>query len=271
MARRPRPVGVVLGLGAALVVTGCGLGILATMQSRPLLVLLLFLVGLVVAVGVPMLIGEQDGWTVALGSCLMFLLPVAAFGVGHAVLNQRGERTPATIVEIVRTDASPGTGEQYNCKLRLPDGSTRFLSTWDVCDASTRVGDRIHVYLDPDNRVGYMKSTAPWPWLTFPVVGTALVALTLTATVAASRAMALKYPAPDRSPSRSRKPGTGHRAPGERVRGGTVGSAPPRRRSLRQPAPGPNPGPGPLEARRGVTRRGSPRSSGPPRRRRPGG
>ncbi|MFF4177597.1 DUF3592 domain-containing protein [Streptomyces sp. NPDC001750] len=185
--RRPRLVGAGLGLGAALLVAGCGLVFVMTVQSRPLIAVPLFLVAIVVG-ATPMCVREGP-WALALALCLMFLLVVASLGVGQAVLNWRGEETPATVTKILHVERSAGAGERYHCTLRLPNGRTKYLTDRDACGASTRVGDRVHVYVDPYNRVDFPNAMAPWPWLTPPVVGTALGVLTVTAAVTASQAM----------------------------------------------------------------------------------
>ncbi|MFG3530082.1 DUF3592 domain-containing protein [Streptomyces sp. NPDC047917] len=186
-SHRPRPVGAALGLGAALVVTGCGLAFIVNVQSRPLVALPLFLVAIIVAV-TPSFV-RMGMWSLALGLCLMFLLLVASLGVGQAVLNWRGEEMSATVTKIVHFERSAGTGEKYHCRLRLPNGRTRFLTDRDACGVSTRVGDRVRVYVDPYNRLDFLTATPPWPWLTPAVVGTALGVLTLMAAVMASLTM----------------------------------------------------------------------------------
>ncbi|WP_335938949.1 DUF3592 domain-containing protein [Streptomyces sp. PTD5-9] len=194
---RPRMVGAALGLGAALVVAGCGLAFIMTVQSRPLVAVALFLAAIVVGF-TPMFVREGM-WSLALALCLMFLLLVASLGVSQAVLNWRGEEMSATVTKIVHIERSTGTGERYHCTLRLPNGRTKFLTDRESCGASTRVGDRIRVYVDPYNRLDFLNATAPWPWLTPPVVGTALGVLTLMAVVTASRAAGSRQDALDRS------------------------------------------------------------------------
>ncbi|MFE2935618.1 DUF3592 domain-containing protein [Streptomyces sp. NPDC059278] len=190
-------VGAALGLGAVLVV-GCGLAFIVNVQSRPLVALLLFLVAFVV--GVAPTFVRKGMWSLALGLCLMFLLVVASWGVGQAVLNWRGEEMPATVTRIVHIERSAGTAERYHCMLRLPNGRTKSLTDREACGVSTRVGDRVRVYADPDNRLDFLNATPPWPWLTRAVVGTALAVLTLMAVVTASLAAGSRQRTLDQSP-----------------------------------------------------------------------
>ncbi|MCX4851690.1 DUF3592 domain-containing protein [Streptomyces sp. NBC_00893] len=197
-SRRPRLVGAALGLGAALVVAGCGLAFIVNVQSRPLVALPLFLVAIVV--GVTPTFVRKGMWSLVLGLCLMFLLIVASLGVSQAILNWRGEEMSATVTKIVHIERSAGTAEKYHCMLRLPNGRTRFLTDREACGVSTRVGDRVRVYVDPYNRLDFLNATAPWPWLTPAVVGTALGVLTLMAVVTASLAMGSRQRTLDQSP-----------------------------------------------------------------------
>ncbi|MEV5204658.1 hypothetical protein [Streptomyces sp. NPDC053720] len=204
---RPRLVGAALGLGAVLVVAGCGLAFIVTVQSRPLVALPLFLVAIVL--GVAPTFVRRGIWSLALALSLMSLLLVASWGVSQAVLNWRGQEMPATVTKIVHVERSAGTAERYHCTLRLPNGRTKSLTDRKACGASTRVGDRVRVYADPYNRVDFLNATAPWPWLTPPVVGTALGVLTLMAVVTASRAMGNRQRTLDRSPGSKSSVGHG--------------------------------------------------------------
>ncbi|MGW1353682.1 hypothetical protein ACWCQE_31075 [Streptomyces sp. NPDC002409] len=197
-SHRPRLVGAALGLGMALVVAGCGLAFIVNVQSRPLVALPLFLVTIVV--GFAPTFVRNGMWSPALGLCLMLLLPVASWGVSQAILNWRGEEVPATVTKIVHIERSAGTGEKYHCTLRLPNGRTKFLTDREACGVSTRVGDRVRVYVDPYNRLDFPNATKPWPWLTPAVVGTALGLLTLMAVVMASLAMGSRQRTLDQSP-----------------------------------------------------------------------
>lgn len=197
-SHRPRLVGAALGLGAALVVAGCGLAFIMNVQSRPLVALPLFLVAIVV--GFTPTFVRNGMWSLALGLCLMFLLLVASLGVSQAMLNWRGEEMSATVTKIVHIERSAGTAEKYHCTLRLPNGRTKFLTGREACGVSTRGGDRVHVYVDPYNRLDFPDATAPWPWLTPAVVGTALGVLTLMAVVTASPAMGSRRRTLDQSP-----------------------------------------------------------------------
>jgi hypothetical protein len=184
--RRPHLTGALLGLGAALVLVGCGVGSIIMGDSRPPARLLLLTVSTAVILGLPALLTPTEKQLLVILPCLIVLTISTLAGFRDAVLSQRGERTPVTVTEITRSRKPITGGDEYRCTLRLPDGHETFVKGVKVCAASTRVGDRIHVYADPD-RLVIPKGTAPV--ITFPVLGTAVGTITLLLVVATSRTM----------------------------------------------------------------------------------
>ncbi|MFF8715942.1 hypothetical protein ACF07T_31590 [Streptomyces sp. NPDC015184] len=191
--RRPRPAGALLGLGAALVLVGCGLlGIVLGNDWAPAR-LLLIAAAVAVVLGLPLILVPTEKQLLVILLCLTVLLISVPAGFRDAVLSLRGERTPVTVTEVTRSRKPVTGGDEYTCGLRLPDGRRTSVTGTKVCTAYTRAGDRIHVYADPHDLVA-PKGTAPV--ITFPGLGTVVGAAALLLVVATSRTMGHRRRAP---------------------------------------------------------------------------
>lgn len=184
--RRPRLTGALLGLGAALVLVGCGLVGVVLGHDWELAKLPLIVASVVVVLGLPLILVPTEKQLLVILPCLIVLLISMLAGLRDAVLSLRGERTPVTVTEVTRSRKPITGGDDYTCGLRLPDGRGTSVAGTKVCTAYTRVGDRIHVYADPHDLVA-PKGTAPV--ITFPVLGTVVGAVTLLLVAATSRTM----------------------------------------------------------------------------------
>ncbi|MEV5205216.1 DUF3592 domain-containing protein [Streptomyces sp. NPDC053720] len=191
---RPRLAGAAMGLGAAVVLVGCGLANAVMGHGRLPVQVSLVVVSAAVVLGLPVIVAPPEKRMLAMVLCLVVLVIAMPAGFRDAVLSVRGERTPATVTEITRSPRPRTGGDQYECTIRLPDGRETFVDGKEVCTASTRVGDRIRVYTDPYDLVA---TKAKAPAVTFPVLGTVVGAATLLLVVVTSQTMGRKRRAPE--------------------------------------------------------------------------
>ncbi|MDK0519183.1 hypothetical protein [Streptomyces sp. ML-6] len=184
--RRPRLAGALLGLGAALMLVGCGLVGVVLGDDWELAKLLLIVASVVVILDLPLILVPTEKQMLVILPCLIVLLVSVLVGFRDSVLSLRGERTPVTVTEVTSFRKPITGGDDHTCGLRLPDGRRTSVTGTKVCTAYTRVGDRIHVYADPH---GLVAPTGTAPVITFPVLGTVVGTATLLLVVAASRTM----------------------------------------------------------------------------------
>ncbi|MCX4848311.1 DUF3592 domain-containing protein [Streptomyces sp. NBC_00893] len=183
---RPRLAGAAMGLGAATVLVGCGLANAVTAHGRLPVQVSLVVVSAAVVLGLPVVVAPPEKRMLAMVLCLVVLVIAVPAGFRDAVLSVRGERTPATVTGITRSEKPLTGGDRYECTIRLPDGRETFVDGKEVCTTSTRVGDRVRVYTDPHDLV---TAKAKAPTITFPVLGTVVAVATLLLVVVTSRSV----------------------------------------------------------------------------------
>ncbi|MFI8849422.1 DUF3592 domain-containing protein [Streptomyces sp. 891-h] len=126
----------------------------------------IFMAGLVsmIAVG---LMGLPWPYWVAVGVLnVLMVLPLAFHD--DAVLDRRKERVRAVVSQLRNSVSQPSGTTTRVCRVRLPDG-TRADVAGTGCDKGTRIGDRLTVYKDPEDRVAarleVQMTAGPMMWL----------------------------------------------------------------------------------------------------------
>lgn len=94
--------------------------------------------------------------------CALIAVP---YGFRGAVLDWRGERVTATVVEVEHGPPAYSGGEDHRCTVEAR-GDTFWLRSTGGCDWSSRPGDRYEVVRDPDDLVG---ATGPGQPIGLPV------------------------------------------------------------------------------------------------------
>jgi hypothetical protein len=178
-----------------MVLVGCGLANAVTVHGRLPVQVSLVVVSAAVVLGLPVIVAPPEKRMLVMLLCLVVLVIAVPAGFRDAVLSVRGERTPAAVTEITRSEKPLTGGDQYECTIRLPDGRETLVEGKEVCTASTHVGDRIHVYTDPHDLVA---TEGKAPTVTFPVLGTIVAVATLLLVVVTSQAMGRKRRTPGR-------------------------------------------------------------------------
>lgn len=187
---RPRLTGAAMGLGAATVLVGCGLANALTAHGRLPAQVSLVVVSAAVVLGLPVIVAPPEKRMLVMVLCLVVLVIAVPAGFRDAVLSVRGERTPATVTGITRSERPLTGGDQYECTVRLLDGRETFIDGKEACTASTRAGDRIRVYTDPHDLV---TAKAKAPTITFPVLGTVVAVATLLLVAVTSQSMGRRH------------------------------------------------------------------------------
>ncbi|MEW2124425.1 hypothetical protein AB0891_11975 [Streptomyces sp. NPDC007259] len=95
--------------------------------------------------------------------CVLIAVP---YGFRSAVLDRRGERVTATVVEVEHGPPAYSGNEDHRCKAEAR-GDTFWLKSTGGCDWSSRPGDRYEVLRAPHDLVG---ATVPGPPVGFRVL-----------------------------------------------------------------------------------------------------
>ncbi|NED11536.1 hypothetical protein G3I33_08530 [Streptomyces sp. SID9124] len=89
-----------------------------------------------------------------LGMAVLWGVLIAVpYGFRSAVLDWRGERVTATVVEVRHGPPAYSGNEEHRCKVEAR-GDTFWLRSTGGCDWSSRPGDRYEVLHDPGDLVG---------------------------------------------------------------------------------------------------------------------
>lgn len=194
--RWPRALGAVCGFGAGVALTGAGVGY-DLLHNGPLyyapgyLVVLFGSLAVLVALGIP-----SVARVVSLFLLAMVLVIGVPYGFRSAVLDLRGERVLATVVEVKHGHPTYTGSDNDACRLEAR-GDTFWVKGLRKCGPATRPGDRFEVLRDPEDLVAAFGGHKP---VTFPILIPAVAVVVLLLTVLGARGLRLRA-IEDRAPS----------------------------------------------------------------------